>query len=168
MTRYSDNILSGYTAVTSALSSRSAVLLTKSYNFSAVTGSQTQKGTFPPGTQNLTATLFITQQGSANTTSKVTISAGGTDLVTITSFGSATGIAEFTTTGVATITYVASACQNVPVPATNQTNGGEVPFAITYAKDAGDPSSTFTVVLNFNRTDTGFPAPGADAGVTGF
>lgn len=161
MTLYNDNILSGYTAVTSALSSRSAVTLTKSYNFSAVTGSQTQTGVFPPESQNLTATLFITQQGSANTTSKVTVSAGGRDLITMTSFGSATGIASQTTTSLATITYIASACQSIPVPATNQTNGGEIPFAITYAKDAGDPSSTFTVQLNYSRLDTVFKAPGS-------
>lgn len=161
MTLYNDNIFSGFTAVTSALSSRSAVALTKSYNFSAVTGSQTQTGVFPPQSQNLTAVLYITQQGSANTTSKVTVSAGGTDLITVTSFGSATGVTMNTAAGLATITYVASACQNIPVPATNQTNGGEIPFAITYAKDAGDPSSTFTVQLRYNRLDTGFRAPGS-------
>lgn len=161
MTQFNDNIFSGFTAVTSALSSRSAVALTKSYNFSAVTGSQTQKGVFPPNVQNLTATLYVTQQGSANTTSKVTVSAGGIDLLTIDQFGSATGVEDFTTTSFARFTYVASACQLPPVPATNMTNGGEVPFAITYAKDAGDPSSTFTLVLNYSRLDTGFRAPGS-------
>lgn len=161
MTLYNDNIFSGFNAVTSALSSRSAVALTKSYNFSAVGGSKTLTGVFPPNVQNLTATLYVTQQGSANTTSKVTVSAGGTDLITIDQFGSATGIEDFTTTSFARFTYVASACQNPPAPATNQTNGGEVPFAITYIKDAGDPSSTFTVQLNYSRLDTAFKAPGS-------
>lgn len=166
MTRYSDNIFSGFNAITSALSSRSAVVLTKSYNFNAATGSSTMNGTFPPGVQNLAAELFITQQGSANTSNKITVSAGGTNMITITSFGSAAGWANQSVTSLATFTVVASACQNIAVP-TPSINGGEVPFSVTFLKDAGDNTGSCTIKLTYNRTDSGFPAPGAEA-ATGF
>lgn len=166
MTRYSDNIFSGFQGVTSALSSMSPVALSKTYNFVAAAGTGTTiTGVFPPGTQNLTAELFVTQQGSANTSNKLTVSAAGTNLIVIDQFGSATGYAAFSTTSLARFTITASACAIVAPPATGQTNGGEIPFSVTYLKDAGDPSCTCQLVLNFNRIDatwlTGGPFGGA-------
>lgn len=156
MTRYSDNMLSGFQAATSAASSMSPVLLVKDFDFNATTGSSTLTGTFPPGTRNLSGEIFITQQASANTSNKITVSAGGKDLITLTSFGSSMGIASQTTTALVTFTYVASACADVPVPATLQTNGGEIPFSVTFLKDAGDNTGKCRLALYFNRKDTSF------------
>jgi len=154
MTRYSDNVLSGLQARTSALSSVAPVALVKDFDFNATTGSTTLTGVFPSGSRNLSAELFITQQGSANTSNKITVSAGGRDLVTITSFGSSTGLTTQTATGLATFTYIASACAVIPIPAVN--DGGEIPFAVTFLKDAGDGTGTCRLALNFSRKDTTF------------
>lgn len=155
MTRYSDNIYSGFQAVTSALSSKSTVVLRKVYNFAGAGSvtAVTRNGVFPPGAQNLTARIFITQQASATVSDKITVSAGGTDLVTITAFGSATGVAGDTKAGVATFTYVASACANIPVPASTN-NGGEIPFAVTFLPVSADKTGTYQVELTFNRADS--------------
>lgn len=158
MTRYSDNIYTGNNAITSALSSRSAVVIQKTYNFSAAAGSGTQSGTFPANTQNLRANLFITAQGSATSSDKITVSAGGTDLITITSFGSANGLAFQTTTSVATFTVVASACASVAAPSPN--NAGEIPFAVTYLKSSANKTGSCQLQLVYNRADVAFPAPG--------
>jgi hypothetical protein len=87
MTRFSDNIKSGFQAATSANSSASVVVLRKVYNFAGAgaAAAVTRLGTFPPGAQNLTARLFVTQQASATVSNKITVSAGGFDLVTISS-----------------------------------------------------------------------------------
>lgn len=154
MTRYSDNIYSGFQALTSATSSKSPVTLCKTYNFSSSVGSSTLKGVFPPGAQNLRAVLYITQNASATSSDAITVSAGGTTLFTITGFGSATGIASDTKAGVATFTYVASACASIPVPATNQTNGGEVPFAVTYVLSSANKLGSCQLKLEFNRADS--------------
>lgn len=156
MTRYSDNIYSGFQALTSATSSKSPVVLRKVYNFSGAGNATavTRNGVFPPNAQNLTARIFITQQASATVSDKITVSAGGFDLVTITSFGSATGVAGDTKVGVATFTYIASACASIPVPSTNQTNGGEIPFAVTFLPVSADKTGTYQVELSFNRADT--------------
>lgn len=153
MTRYSDNIFSGYDAITSALSSRSPVALVKTYSFNATTGSSTQSGVFPPGTQNLTAALYITQQGSATSSDKITVSAGGTTLITLDQFGSASGIAVGNSqTAIARITYVASACQAIPVPS-GANNGGEIPYSVTYLKSSANKTGSCSISLNFNRID---------------
>ena len=79
MTRYSDNIYSGFQALTSATSSKSAVSLRKGqYNLSGAgnTTAVTRNGVFPPNTQNLKAELYITNAGSATVSNKITISAG--------------------------------------------------------------------------------------------
>lgn len=158
MTRFSDNIYSGFQAATSAASSESPVLLRKSYNFVAAGGTApiTQTGTFPPNTQNLTATLYVTNAASATTSNKITVSAGGTNLITIDQFGSASGFASNTLTSFARFTYVASACAIVPVPATNTTNGGEIPFAVTFLPVSADKVGTYQFNLTFNRKDMNF------------
>lgn len=153
MTRYSDNIYSGFQAATSANSSKSCVVLRKVHNFNATTGSTTLSGTFPPNIQNLTARIFITQQGSATASNKITVSAGGTDLITISQFGSATGVAGDTKAGVASFTYVASACAAPPVPASTN-NGGEIPYSVTFLKSSADKTGTCQIELSFNRADT--------------
>jgi hypothetical protein len=155
MTRYSDNIYSGFQALTSATSSKSPVVLRKVYNFAGAGNATavTRLGVFPPGAQNLTARIFITQQGSATVSDKITVSAGGFDLVTITSFGSATGVASDTKTSVATFTYIASACASIPVPAST-TNGGEIPFAVTFLPVSADATSRCQLELSFNRADS--------------
>lgn len=156
MTRYSDNIYSGFQAPTSAASSKSAVVLRKVYNFAGAgnTTAVTRAGTFPPNTQNLKATLYVTQQGSATVSNKITVSAGGQDLITLTQFGSANGIASDTKVGFATFTYIASACANPPVPTTNQTNGGEIPFAVTFVPVSADKTGTYQIEISFSRADT--------------
>lgn len=156
MTRYSDNIYSGFQGLTSASTSKSAVVLRKVYNFSGAGNAVavTRAGTFPPNTQNIKATLYITQQGSATVSDKITVSAGGFDLITITSFGSATGVVGDTKAGVATFTYIASACANPPVPATNQTNGGEIPFAVTFLPVSADKTGNYQLEISFSRADT--------------
>lgn len=155
MTRYSDNIYSGYQALTSATSSKSPVTLRKTFNFAGAGNGTavTRNGVFPPGTQNISARLFITQQGSATVSDKITVSAGGFDLVTITSFGSATGIASDTKTSVATFTYIASACASPPVPS-GANNGGEIPFAVTFLPVSADKTSTCQLEISFNRADS--------------
>lgn len=157
MTRYSDNIYSGFEAVTSGLSSRSPVNLSKTYNFSGAgnTTPVTRTGTFPPGVQNVIATLFITNAGGAAVSNKIVVSAGGNDMVTVDQFGSAAGVATYTTTSIARFTYIASACAAPPAPATSQTNGGEVPFAVSFTPVAADSAGTYQIVLDFNRADQG-------------
>lgn len=155
MTRYSDNLLSGFQGLTSATSSVSPVTMrSNTFNFSGAGNGTavTKLGVLPPGAQNLTATLFITNAASATTSDKITVSAGGQTLVTITSFGSAVGIASNTLAGVATFTYIVSACATVAAPATNQTNGGEIPYAVTFLPVSADKVGTYQLHLSFNRT----------------
>lgn len=156
MTRYSDNIYSGFDAVTSALASRSPVMLCKTYNFAGAgnTTAVTRTGTFPPGVQNVRAEIFVTQQASATVSNKITVSAGGFDMVTIDQFGSATGIASDTKVGVVRFTYIASACANPPLP-TSTNNGGEIPFAVTFVPVSADKTGTYQIRINFNRADQG-------------
>lgn len=157
MTRYSDNIYSGYDAVTSALASRSAVTLTKTYNFAGAgnTTAVTRTGVFPPGVQNLSVQLYILQNGSATVSNKITVSAGGTNLVTVDQFGSAGGFLNGTTvTSVGRITMIASACAAPPVPS-GANNGGEVPFAATFVPVSADKTGSYQLVLNYSRSDTG-------------
>lgn len=155
MTRYSDNIYSGFQAVTSATSSKSPVMLNRTHNFAGAGNGTavTKSGVFPPGSQNLTATLYITNAASATVSDKITVSAGGFTLVTITSFGSTAGVASYTTTGVATITYIASACASIPVPASTN-NGGDIPYSVTFLPVSADKVGTYQLVLDFSRADS--------------
>lgn len=158
MTRYSDNIYSGFQAVTSALSSKSVVGLHKVHRFTqpAAGGvvAQTVTGVFPPGVENLTSRLYIMQQSSATVSDKFTVSAGGTNLITITGVGSATGLLGATTVaGLGAVTVVASACGILPVPASTN-NGGEIPYAVTFLPASASKSTDYKLVLSFNRADT--------------
>lgn len=157
MTRYADNIYSGVQALTSATSSVSPVgLRSNTFNFSGAGNGTavTKNGVLPSGAMNLLATLFITNAASATVSDKITVSAGGQTLVTITSFGSAVGIASNTSTGVATFTYIVSACAVVAAPATGQNNGGEIPYAVTFLPVSADKVGTYQLHLSFNRAIT--------------
>ncbi len=141
MTGYADNIYSGSPALTSALSSYSPVGLTRSFRFTGG-GASTQNFVFPQGTQNVNATCYIIQDGSAATTDSITVSAGGTTLLTFSSMGSAGGLIEVTTVALGTKTVVASACANLSTTA-------EVSAAITLAST--DTATDYQVNLFFNR-----------------
>lgn len=157
MTRYSDNIYSGFQASTSGATSKSPVVLRKTHSFTNPGGTTavTQSGTFPPGTQNLRAELFILNQGvSATASDKVTVSAGGVNLYAITGFGSATGIGAATIAGFATFTVITSAVANVAALASNQTNGGEIPYSVTWVPSSAGRTAQYQIALTFNRTDS--------------
>lgn len=159
MTRYSDNISSGFQAVTSALSSKSVVSLHKVHRFTQPSGGgatpQTVTGTFPPGIENITANLWIMNQStSASTSDKITVSAGGTNLITYTAMGSATGIlGTSTVAGLGTVAVVASACAIPPVPASTN-NGGEIPYAVTFLPVSASKGTDYRLRINFNRADS--------------
>lgn len=160
MTTFGDNIYSGQLAVTSALSSVSQVSLHKVHRFTQpATGGATpitQLGVFPANSENLTARLYIMQQATSATVSdKITVSAGGTNLITYTGIGSATGLIGATTiVALGAVTVVASACGILPVPAS--TNGGEIPYAVTYLPVSASKTTDYKLVLSFNRVDTNF------------
>lgn len=156
MTRWSDNLYSGFQSVTSATSSKSAVTLRKVHNFLATGGTtaQTKTATLPPGVENLTARLFVIQNAvTATVSNKITVSAGGTNLVTIDQFGSAGGMAGDTKAGFARFTYVASACAIPPVP-TGANNGGEIPYSVTFVPVSADTQGNYRIELSFNRADS--------------
>lgn len=157
MTRYSDNILSGFQAATSATSSMSAVSLRKTHRFTAVGGTTpiTQTGTMPPNTENLSGYLFVVANASATVSDKITVSAGGTNLFVIDQFGSAQGQSGGSLTSFARFTYVSSACA-VVAPPTSANNGGEIPYSVTFVPVSADKTGIYQVHLTYNRKDTTF------------
>lgn len=168
MTSFKDNIYSGNIATTSANSSQSVVLMGKTHRWSATGGTTpvTQTGTFPPNTENLTVYLYVIQNGSATVSNKITVSAGGTNLVVIDQFGSATGQSGGTLTSFARFTYVASACAQVGAPV-SANNGGEIPYALTFVPASADKTGQYQVRLTFNRVDTTWGPSGPYAAPTG-
>lgn len=159
MTRFSDNILSGFQATTSAASSKSVVHLRKVHRFTQPSGGGatpvTLSGTFPPGVEAIIPTLFIMNQStSASTSDKITCSAGGTNLFTYTAIGSATGIIGIATVAaLGAVAIVASACAIPPVPS-GANNGGEIPYAVTFLPASASKSTDYKLVINFNRADS--------------
>ncbi len=159
MTRYSDNIYSGYQAVTSALSSKSAMAMHKVHRFTQPSAGGatpvTLTGTFPPGVEGLTSRLYIMNQStSASTSDKITVSAGGTNLITYTAIGSATGLLGATTVaGLGAVAVVASACGILPVPA-GANNGGEVPYSVTFLPVSASKGTDYKLFLSFGRADS--------------
>lgn len=141
MTSWRDNILTGAPAVTSALSSLSPVRLSRTFRFTG--GSGTQSFVFPTGVCNLNAVCYINANGSAATTDKITVSAAGTNLLSFTSMGSATGIVEVTTAALGTKTVIASACSVVTNTVT------EVTAAVTLLST--DTAADYQVTLLFDR-----------------
>lgn len=141
MTGFADNIYSGLQALTSGTASYAPAQFCRTFRFTGG-GASTQQFVLPTGVQNLDAKLFIMQQGSAATTDKITVSAGGQDYHTFTSFGSALGIVRQTTVGLGTLTSVASACANLSTTA-------EVSAAITIAST--DTATDYQVQIFFSR-----------------
>lgn len=155
MTSFKDNIYSGNIATTSANSSISFVRLGKTFSFSGAgnTTAVTRSGTFPPNVENVQATLYITNAGSATVSNKITVSAGGNNLLVIDQFGSAQGIASATTTSIARFTPVVSAMAQPVAPATSN-NGGEIPYSITFVPVSADKIGTYQLHISYNRADT--------------
>lgn len=155
MTSYKDNIYSGNIATTSANSSLSFVRLGKTFNFVGAgnTTAVTKLGVFPPNVENVAITLYITNAASATVSNKITVSAGGNNLVVIDQFGSALGITSNTQTSVARFTYVVSAMAQ-PVAPTSSNNGGEIPFAITFVPVSADKVGAYQLHVSYNRADT--------------
>lgn len=155
MTSYKDNIYTGNIATTSALSSLSAASFRKTHKFTAIGGTAaiTLTGVLPPNTENLSGYLFVVQNASATVSNKITVSAGGVNLFTIDQFGSAGGQSGGSLTSFCRFTYIASACAVVPVPS-SANNGGEIPYAVTFAPVSADKTGIYQVHLTFNRTDT--------------
>lgn len=142
MTTYGDVLQSGLTALTSGLSSISPVQYCRTFRFTN-TAAQTQSFVLPVGVQNLDAKLYIIQDGSAATTDTLTVSAGGTTLITFSSFGSAAGdgVIRNTTAGLGTLTVNASGAANLSATA-------EVTAAATLAST--DVATDYQLVLMFS------------------
>lgn len=139
MTSWRDNIYSGAPALTSAQSSLSPTRFCRTFRFA---GNATQTFVLPTGVQNLDAKLYIIANGSGATTDSMTVSAGGTNLITITSFGSASGVLRATTAGLGTLTTIASACADLSATA-------EVSAAVTLA--SVDQAAVYQLELTYSR-----------------
>lgn len=150
MTTFGDNILSGSIAVTSALSSISPVVLSKTHRIAGGTAS-TVTGVFPQGTCNLDAKLYIMLNASATVSDKITVSAGGVDFITITQFGSTAGVLRQTTTSLGVLTTTASACAVLAGAASS-----ELSYSVTYPANTAATGADYQLVLTFNRVDTTF------------
>lgn len=147
MTIFGDNIYSGTQAATSAASSISPVQLTKTHRIAGGAAS-TVTGTFPQGTTNLDAKLYIMLNASATVSDKITVSAGGVDFITITQFGSASGVLRQTTTSLGVLTTTASACAVVAGAASS-----ELTYSVTYPANTAATGADYQLVLTFNRAD---------------
>lgn len=151
MTRYSDNIYSGFQAPTSAQSSKSSVLLCKTYFVSAGANvTAVIAGTLPPNSANINCSVYVVQPGAATTDDNINLytngsASNGQKVLTFTAIGSAANQRYAPTT------YVASAAAQPQPPATNQTNGGEIPFKIVVSSTS---TASYQIHLTFNRLDT--------------
>lgn len=165
MTSFKDNIYSGNIATTSAASSQSFVRLGKTFNFAGngTATAVTRSAVLPPNAENVVATLYVTNAGSANVSNKITVSAGGNNLIVIDQFGSATGIASNTTTSFGRFTPVVSAMAS-PTPPTSSSNGGEIAFSVTFLPVTDDTTGTYQLLLSFNRADTTWGPQGPYSG----
>lgn len=168
MTSFKDNILSGNIATTSANSSQSVVVMRKTFTFSGngTATAVTRTGVFPPNTENVQSTLYVTNAGSANVSNKITVSAGGFNLTVVDQFGSATGIGSATIASFARFTPVVSALASPPVPSPAN-NGGEIPFSVTFLPVTDDTTGTYQFYLTFNRADTTWGPQGPYTAPTG-
>lgn len=142
MTRFTDNLYTGRDAAVSAQASKSAAVFSKTLTFTG--GSQTKQFKLPQGAQNLDAKCYILANGSAATSDKITVSAGGVDLITFAAMGSAGGLLRQTTTGLGTVAVVASACANLS--ATDEVSAAATLLSV-------DPLASYQVQISFNRRD---------------
>jgi len=150
MTTFGDNILSGNIGVTSAASSVSPVLLTKTHRIAGGAGS-TVTGFFPKGTMALDASLYIMLNASATVSDKITVSAGGVDFITISQFGSTSGLLRDTTAGLGILTVTASACAIVAGAA-----AGDLQYSVTYPANTAATGADYLLQLTFSRKDATF------------
>ncbi len=150
MTTYGDNIYSGNIAATSAATAASPVVLSKTHRI-AGGAALTVTGTFPKGTQNLDAKLYILLNASATVSDKITVSAGGIDFITISQFGSAAGVLRQTTTGLGVLTTTASACA-VLVSAVSD----DLTYSVTYPANTAATGADYQLQLTFTRKDALF------------
>lgn len=129
--------------------------MSKTFNFAAngTATAVTRTGTFPPNTENVIATLYVTQAGSANVSNKITVSAGGNNLVVLDQFGSAAGIGSASLAGFLRVTPVVSAMAS-PLAPTPSNNGGEIPYSVTFLPVTDDTTGTYQLHISFNRADT--------------
>lgn len=146
MTTFADNLQTGLEAMSSGTSSIAGAVYNRTFRFTGG-GAQTQQFVLPTGVQNLNATCYIIQDGTAATTDSITVSAGGSTLLTFSSMGSASGLIETTLAGLGTKTVVASACANLSTTA-------EVSAALTLAST--DTVTDYQVNLTFNRLRSTF------------
>lgn len=155
MTSFKDNIYSGNIATTSANSSLSVVRLGKTFTFAGAgnTTAVTRTATFPPNVENVLATLYILNAASATVSNKITVSAGGNNLLVIDQFGSAQGMASATTTSLVRFTPVVSAMAQ-PVAPSPTVNGGEISYAVTFVPVSADKIGTYQLHISYNRADT--------------
>lgn len=167
MTTFKDNIGSGNIATTSANSSIGWVRMTKTFNFSGngTATPVTRTGTFPPNTENVIATLYVTNAASATVSDKITVSAGGNNLVVFDQFGSATGMGSSSTTSFVRVTPVVSAMASPAAPSPSN-NGGEIPFSVTFLPVSADKTGTYQFHISWNRADTMWNAQGPYAANT--
>lgn len=151
MTRYSDNIYSGNQASTSAQSSKSAVLLCKTYFVSAGTGvTQVIPGTLPANTANINCAVYVVQAGGAATDDNIILytngsASNGQRVLSFLAIGSAANQRYAPTS------YITSAAAQPQPPATNQTNGVEIPFKFIVSSTS---TASYQVHLTFSRLDT--------------
>lgn len=151
MTTFGDNIYSGNLAATSAASSVSPVRMSKTHRITPGGAAFSAAGVFPQGTMNLDAKLYILLNASATVSDKITVSAGGVDLITITQFGSAAGVLRNTTTGLGVLTVTASACAVVAGAA-----AGELTYSINMPANTAATGADYQLELMFTRADTNF------------
>lgn len=149
MTSFKDNIGSGNIATTSANSSLGWAELTKTYFVSAGAGvNVTIPGVFPPNTQNITAAVYVVQQGAATTNDNINLyvngsAANGQKILTFSAIGSAA-------VRLAPTSYITSAAANPPVPAQSN-NGGEIPFKAIVSSVS---TASYQIKIIYNRADT--------------
>lgn len=152
MTRYTDNILSGRDALTSADASKSQVSLKKTYFVSAGAGvNAIVSGVFPVGAQNVNAAVYVVQQGAATTNDNIILYANG-NAATGTKMLSFLAIGSAANARLAPTSYVVSACVFVPpAPAGAATYTGEVPFQIIVSSVS---TASYSIELSFDRGNT--------------
>lgn len=140
MTIVGDNLYVGDQAPTSAKATYAPTMLTRMFDMTG--NGTTVTFTLPPGSENLDAKCYIVADGSAATTDSITVSAGGTTLLTFSSMGSVQGLVKGTQAGLGTLVVVASACDSLSATA-------ETTCAATLAST--DAACAYRLVFSFNK-----------------
>lgn len=146
MTLWADGLESGYTGLSSALSTRAACRMER-FRRLVGGGNQTWTGFFPHGTIGFNSVIYINSVGSSTTSDRITIStsAGSTVLQTYTSMGSAQGILGSTVVGLGTRTVNASACCQLGP----NVEGSDIPFQVILS--SVDTATDYGIFLSFRR-----------------